>query len=360
MKQTDKVQRRMAPFSLLMICLLSAGLFVFGSGQPEKVNEAEASIQGTAEDTVLLGGMPIGIYMETDGIMVLDTEPVEGIDGQKYDPAAHTVQSGDYILKADHCPIKGKEELIDCIERCGDEDLILTLRRKDEVFDVKLRPVEYKPDQYRLGIWVRDNVQGLGTVTYLTDESRFGALGHGIHDADTSGLLSISDGTVYRTSIRDVVKGSSGSPGSMEGIIVYNQYNILGSIDKNTESGVYGTIQKIDELFDEQIPIQIGKKEEIVTGDATIRCCVDNEIRNYKIRITNIDTSSQEINKGFTIEVTDSELLEKTGGIIQGMSGSPIVQNGKLVGAVTHVFVKNSTMGYGIFIENMLFERNST
>ena len=140
----------------------------------------------------------------------------------------------------------------------------------------------------------------------------------------------------------------------MEGIIVYNGYNKLGSIKKNTDAGIYGTIDKIDDLFTEQIPVQIAAKEEIEIGDATIRCFVDNEVQEYNIKVTDIDYSGHEVNKGLVIQVTDPGLLEKTGGIIQGMSGSPILQNGKLIGAVTHVFVQDSTKGYGIFIENML------
>ena len=135
---------------------------------------------------------------------------------------------------------------------------------------------------------------------------------------------------------------------------MYNNYNILGSIDKNTEAGIYGTVDRIDELFDEQIPIETASTDEIETGSATIRCFVDNELKEYEIQVTDIDRSESEINKGLVIQVTDPELLEKTGGIIQGMSGSPIIQNGKLIGAVTHVFVQDSTKGYGIFIENML------
>ena len=135
---------------------------------------------------------------------------------------------------------------------------------------------------------------------------------------------------------------------------IYNNYNVLGKIDKNTEAGIYGSIDKIDELFEDQIPIETARKEEIVTGPATIRCFIDNELKEYEIQVTDIDVSGAEINKGLVIHVTDPELLEKTGGIIQGMSGSPIIQNGKLIGAVTHVFVQDSTMGYGIFIENML------
>ena len=326
----------------------------WGNAGEIPLKQTEASTCAAGSNTVLLGGMPVGIYMETDGVMVLNTEQIEGVDGKTYEPAGNLVRSGDYITAVDHQEISGKKELLEAVEEISGDRVILTVRRGDETMEVKIDPVEYAPDEYRLGIWVRDNVQGLGTVTFLTEQSRFGALGHGIHDTDTSVLMSIADGTVYRTSIQDIIRGAEGSPGSMEGIIVYNNYNVLGTIDKNTEAGIYGTIDRIDELFEEQIPIETAGKDEIVTGPATVRCFIDNELKEYEIRVTDIDMSGTEINKGLVIQVTDPELLEKTGGIIQGMSGSPIIQNGKLIGAVTHVFVQDSTMGYGIFIENML------
>lgn len=171
---------------------------------------------------------------------------------------------------------------------------------------------------------------------------------------DTNELLEINDGTLYTTSIKDIQKGENGVPGGMEGIIIYNNYNVLGSIEKNTESGIFGRIERIDALFSDQTPIEVGNKEDIEEGDAVIRCSVDGKVKDYDIRITKIDKNAKEVNKGIVIEVTDSELLKLTGGIVQGMSGSPIIQNNKLIGAVTHVFVQDSTKGYGIFIENML------
>lgn len=344
--------------SLLLVSAVIAGAAGWKCAQMQSgkslLQQAEASTETVSGNTVLLGGMPVGIYMETDGVMVLNTEQIQSIDGKEYEPAANLVRSGDYITAVDHQEISGKKDLLEAVEEISDDSVVLTVRRGDEMMDVKISPVEYAPGQYRLGIWVRDNVQGLGTVTFLTDKSRFGALGHGIHDTDTNVLMSISDGTVYRTSIQDIIKGADGSPGSMEGIIVYNNYNVLGTIDKNTEAGIYGSIEQIDELFEEQIPIETAAKEEIMTGSASIRCFIDNELKEYEIQVTDVDMSGSEINKGLVIQVTDPELLEKTGGIIQGMSGSPIIQNGKLIGAVTHVFVQDSTMGYGIFIENML------
>lgn len=320
------------------------------------IPQEEVSTIDIGEDTVLVGGMPVGIYMETDGVLVLDTQAVEGMDGQEYEPAHNLVKSGDYIVGINQENISKKDDLIEVLENLTDTEVVLTLRREDEMLDVRLEAVEDEPNDYKLGIWVRDNVQGLGTITFLNQNSRFGALGHGIHDADTNFLMEIEEGSLYKTSIRSILKGDYGIPGSMEGLIVYNSFNRLGSIDKNTEAGIYGVVDKIDELFEEQIPVQVASRNAVQPGDAVIRCYLEDQIREYNISITGVDPEPKEINKGIVFQVTDQELLDKTGGIIQGMSGSPILQNGKLVGAVTHVFVNDPTKGYGIFAETMLRE----
>ena len=191
-------------------------------------------------------------------------------------------------------------------------------------------------------------------MTYVKPDGAFGALGHGIHDTDTNTLMEIKDGRVYETSIRSIQKGAGGEPGGIEGIIVYNRYNVLGTIDKNTDCGIFGTLERTDNLFRNTEPVGIMATDEIKKGDAVIRCCVEGKVKEYKIRITKTDKHTKEENKGLEIKVTDPELLEITGGIIQGMSGAPILQNGKIAGAVTHVFVNDPARGYGIFIENML------
>lgn len=331
---------------------------ITGLGEKTEVSGQEVN-SFSEEDTVLVGGMPVGIYMETDGVLVLDTEQMTGINGKVCTPAQGVVHAGDYILEVNHQKIEGKKQLINLIEQLDGDQVNLTVRRKTDVLEKKMTPVQIAKGEYRLGIWVRDNVQGLGTITFLTEENGFGALGHGIHDVDTGSLLSISGGRLYRTSIQNIQKGKNGSPGTMEGIIVYNRFHRLGTIEKNTDAGIYGTVSEGSGWMEEAIPVQTAGKEEIMIGDAQIRCCVDGEVKEYQIRVTQIDKDPEEINKGLVIQVTDPELLEKTGGIIQGMSGSPILQNGKLVGAVTHVFVQDSTKGYGIFIENMLKEEES-
>ena len=214
-------------------------------------------------------------------------------------------------------------------------------------------PVLDKEGKYKLGIWVRDDTQGIGTLTYVDEDGRFGALGHGISDVDTGELLSIADGNLYDAQILGIRKGEKGNPGELSGLIRYDADNILGEISENSKNGIFGIMDawRMKNLDLKKIPI--GYKQDLKTGPASILCCTDGEVKEYAAEITRIDMNHEDSNKSFVIRITDKELLEKTGGIVQGMSGSPVLQNGKLFGAVTHVFVQDSTGGYGIFIENM-------
>ncbi len=340
---------------LIMIVIFTTatggGYLVVHTRQEQMRQEVSA---GTEGGMVIPGGMPIGIYLETEGVMVLGTDKIKGIDGNDYEPAVNLVCPGDYIVSLDEQEISDKKQLVQAVEDLDHEEVILGIRRNDQCIDVRMKAVLCEDKEYKLGIWIRDNAQGLGTVTFLNANSQFGALGHGIHDVDTNQLMETSGGRVYETSIKDIQKGEDGVPGGMEGIIVYNSYNVLGSIEKNTECGIYGTIHNINALFSDQTPMETASKEEITEGPASIRCAVEGEVKEYEIRITKVDKNTEEVNKGIVLEVTDKRLLEVAGGIVQGMSGSPIIQNGKLVGAVTHVFVQNAAKGYGIFIENML------
>ena len=338
---------------LLVFAVTVGGSYCFLQIKREELKK-EVSAGTGSENLLMPGGMPIGIYMETDGVMVLGTDEIKSSDGSSTSPAKHLVKDGDYIVGIDEEEVENKQELIEVMQNMSKKTVILHLRRKMEYIDVKIHPAKDEEGKYKLGIWVRDNVQGLGTITFLNANSEFGALGHGIHDVDTSELLEISEGTLYETSIQNIKKGQNGSPGGMEGIIVYNHYNVLGSITSNTETGIYGKIDRVDKVFKKQEAYPAGSKEEIKTGKAYIRCAVSGEVKDYEIQITKIDLHPGEVNKGIEIRVTDEELLRITGGIVQGMSGSPILQDGKIVGAVTHVFVQDSTKGYGIFIENML------
>lgn len=300
-------------------------------------------------------GSPVGIYMKTRGILVVGTGAVNGMDGVDYEPAASVVQSGDYILGVNGNPISDKKELISRINESGGSDITLEVQRKGEITDLKVTPVMTGTSEYKTGIWVRDDTQGIGTLTYVDENSNYGALGHGISDVDTSTLLSLQEGKLYPSDIISVVKGEKGVPGELAGVIRYDENEVMGSITANTEAGIFG---KVTDSFKSQLkgtPIEVGLKQEIETGPATILCTVDGTVKEYDIEIEKVLLNSSDVNKSMVIKVTDEELLQKTGGIVQGMSGSPIIQNGKLIGAVTHVFIQDSTSGFGIFAENMIF-----
>ena len=299
-------------------------------------------------------GAPVGIYVKTDGILVIGVGKFEGRDGLSYEPAKYILKSGDYIQKLNGKTIADKDELIDAIEACGGEEQILTVERDGERFDVKIQPRKDRSGAYKLGVWVRDNAQGVGTMTYIDGEGCFGALGHGINDIDTSTLMDMDDGTLYQTEIVSIRKGTVGKPGEMTGMIAYSDDRILGDITQNSVSGIYGVCnQKAMGLVTAE-PMPIGLKQEIVRGPAQILCTVDGLPKYYDVEITALHLDHDNVNRGIELTVTDSELLAVTGGIVQGMSGSPIIQNGRIVGAVTHVLVNDPTRGYGIFIENML------
>ena len=298
-------------------------------------------------------GTTIGIYLKTDVILVIGTSEIKDAQGKTCNPAEGIVESGDYIVAANGEALNSKEELAAAIQESHGEDMILQVRRNKEVFPVKLRGVCSAAGEYRLGIWVRDDTQGIGTLTYMEKDGSFGALGHGISDSDTGKIVEISDGGLYRTSVKGITKGSSGKAGSLSGMICYGDDFYLGQIEENGSCGIFG---KLEDSYRETIgqkTIPIVYSQEVYTGTAWIRSSVSGKSEDYEIRITKINRFGSE-NKQLVIEVTDERLLELTGGIVQGMSGSPIIQDGKLVGAVTHVLVNDPTRGYGIFIENML------
>lgn len=327
----------------------------FGVQQLEASEEKQiVSSRGSNAQYVIPGGMAIGIYMETDGVLVLSTECMECVDGNEYEPAKNLVKPGDYIVEMNGEDIDSKRELVQAVNKLESSEVILRLRRDEEYIDVKMQSVEVKSKQYKLGIWVKDSIQGLGTLTYLTMNGEFGALGHGIHDSETNELIEIEKGSVYNTNIVGIQKGQKGEPGGLEGVIIYRSSNKLGVIYDNTEDGIHGSIKEPETFCGDVKPVEICKKEEIQLGKASILCSIDGTVKEYEIKIKNIDSYAKDANKGIIIEVTDEKLLELTGGIVQGMSGSPILQNGKIVGAVTHVLVNDPTRGYGIFIEDML------
>ena len=302
---------------------------------------------------VLVSGSPVGIYMETKGVLVIDSGEITDREGIRRTPAEHIIQSGDYICEIDGKVLTGKRQLMQLVRENQGEPMELQVIRHQETIKLEMTPVETEDGSYKLGIWVRDNIQGIGTLTYVEPDGTFGALGHGISDTDTGERLEISDGDLYRADILSIRKGTAGTPGELRGVINYREENRIGTICGNSQYGIRGQLEP-GKYSESMKKIPTGLKQEIQTGKAEIRCDIGDGIREYQCEILEIDSNARDTNKCFVLRITDDDLLTRTGGIVQGMSGSPVLQNGKLIGAITHVFVNDPTKGYGIFIENMM------
>lgn len=302
------------------------------------------------EDTkVYVGGVPFGIKFFTKGISVV------GFEDEPNNPAYKAgLRLYDTIIKINGKEISGIADLSQAVE-CGGT-LELTYLRAGKEYKIKFSP-KYSENEkkYTLGLWLKDSGAGIGTLTYVLADGSFGGLGHGICDGDTGELIPIYNGSVLGVTVNGIVKGQRGNPGELKG---YFNSSKVGALYKNTENGVFGVLTQIPSVISDKT-YSIGLKNELKEGKATIICTLDDNVRReYSIEISNINKNATG-NKCFTIKITDEKLINTTGGIVQGMSGSPIIQNGKLVGAVTHVLINDPTTGYGIFIENMLTQSAS-
>lgn len=322
-------------------------------------NLKEVTVEVIEEESVVPCGTTVGIYVKTDGVLIIGTGNVSGTDGMNYEPAANIVKSGDYIKTINEQVVNSKEDVMGQINGCKGNPVVLGIVREGEYIQLKVEPVKTGEDEYKLGIWVRDDLAGVGTLTYYRNDGTYGALGHPVSDVDTGTQISMEEGTLYEAQIAGITKGEKGKPGEVSGVITYMDQFRIGTVDENTEVGIYGKMQRVPEQIQNSAYYPVGMKQEVKEGPAVIISCLSGERKEYGINITGIDYSSGNINKGILFEVTDPQLLQLTGGIVQGMSGSPIIQNGKLIGAVTHVFVQDAARGYGVFMEKMLLhERN--
>lgn len=315
----------------------------------------EVEVKVIDEENVYPIGVPIGIYVKTDGVLVAGMGNIKTPDGNEVCPCENVLQPGDYILAVNDETVSKKGEIIDKIKASEGEAVIMSIRRNGQISKVKVTPVLNNANEYQIGIWIRDSAQGIGTLTYIDENNGFGALGHGINDIDTGELMEIDYGGLYETQIVSIKKGTSGEPGEISGVIRFVEDAKEGIIQLNTPNGIYGVMNMtLDGGNYEGKLYPVALKQEIKTGEAGILCTINGETDIYAVEIKEVDFSQSEGNRGLVIEITDPRLLAETGGIIQGMSGSPIIQNDKFVGAVTHVFVNDPTKGYGIFAETMM------
>lgn len=311
--------------------------------------------------TVIPVGNIAGIRLYTNGVLVVGMSEIEGEDSKKYKPYENTgIAEGDTIISINNNHIESTEELIETVNKSNGNELEVVYLHDLKTVECNITPVKTTSDEYKIGLWVRDSAAGVGTVSFYEPSTKsFGALGHGITDIDTEQLIDIASGEFVTTKILNVIKGEEGNPGRIQGT-VENQKNI-GTIYKNTRFGIYGQVDNLSTLnIDTSKEMDVALREEIKLGKANIMCTVENgKVEEYEIEIEKIYKDNNYDNKSMLIKVTDERLLEKTGGIIQGMSGSPIIQNGKFVGAITHVLVNKPTEGYAVFGDMMLKQMKS-
>jgi len=298
------------------------------------------------------GGQPIGVKVKTRGTMVVGLSEVIGCDARVYKPARKAgIQPGDMILTLDNVKVNCADDITRILNKAGNKTIPISVKRDGGILKKQIMPIKSKEDsEFRIGLWVKDHTAGIGTLTFTTEDNKmFGALGHAITDTATGKKLSLSDGEIYNTEITSIESGKSNKPGEIRGVFT-NELNPQGSIEENTSFGIFGHMNK--QVQGKLMPI--GLQSEIKTGPAQILIDLDNKgTKSYDVEIIKTSDQSRPSSKSMVIKVTDRRLLKKTGGIIQGMSGSPIIQNGKLIGAVTHVFVNDPTRGYGVYIEWM-------
>ncbi len=317
------------------------------------------SVKMLGDKDIYVGGAAVGLVLKNDGALVVGSSAVDTKNGS-FDICKETsLKVGDIITHINDQKIESTTSISKYLNNNikDDEPVLLKCKRGQKDFNIKVKPAyDINTNTYRLGVWVRDDASGIGTLTYINSNNRFGALGHPICDLDTKTIVNAKDGGLYNCSVLGINKGVSGSPGEIKGLFMQGK-NQQGYIDKNNTFGVFGEVKDDSTLFDMVKPIKIGGRFSVRPGKAQIRCCIDgNNIKMFDVEIIKTNYQNYSDDKSMVIRVVDKELLQKTGGIIQGMSGSPIIQDGKLVGAVTHVFVNDPTKGYGVYLDWMINE----
>jgi len=307
------------------------------------------------------GGNSIGVVLHSRGVIVVGNSPITVANDQQVNPAKDGgIHVGDVILSMNGILVENDSQVAEIIDQSGKENntLDINLKRGDEEINIKVKPVLCSDTKrYRIGLFVRDSAAGVGTLTFYDQSSQaYGALGHIITDSDTNQPIDCEQGKIVSAQVSGIQHGLRGQPGEKIGVFI-DEDELLGDIQKNTKFGIYGklTAKLPNELYSHPIPV--ASMNQVQTGNAEILTVVNGQtIERFTIEIQKINLQDYPEGKGLVIKVTDPALLEKTGGIVQGMSGSPIIQNGKLVGAVTHVFVHDPARGYGCFIDWMLME----
>lgn len=350
MKTVSNIKKAGIVFLCLIVTLILAGWYINGNDE----REAQAGI--VAEKVLIPGGLSIGVKMDVSGVLIVGLEDIKTRGGKFINPGLEAgLQIGDSVLEINDTPVKNAEEVKAFVNKTYG-NVMLKIQRKDKIKKIRITPVRAADDNtYKLGIWVKDRTAGIGTLTYYDpDTGKYGALGHGIVDGETGEILKVENGELLQAEVQSIKEGKVGSPGEIKGIF-YEADHPLGTLDENTNFGISGNLYEPFENLLYSKPLVVGLQDQVEKGKAYILTTIDGKsIDEYEIDIEKINRQNEPDTKSMVIRVTDERLLAKSGGIVQGMSGSPIIQNNRIIGAVTHVFVNNPEKGYGIFIEWML------
>lgn len=330
-----------------IMCLIMCLILIFPMSVTANENEDNKDYE---KIYVNLGGEPFGIKMYTDGVYILKTESFINKDGIECCPAEEAqLKSNDVIKKANNVDITTNDELKEIIENSKGEEINLVVDRNREIIDLSIKPQKSDDGSYKTGMWIKDSAAGLGTISFYSEKlGGFCGLGHGMCDAETNKLIPVTSGEADYARVTTVTKSTNGNVGSLNGYFTNEK---IGEFTGNNDTGIYG---KLTTNINNNL-IEIAKKNDISRGNAKLYTTIEGEHpRYYDINIVMIKKGDKKIN--LVIKITDEELLNSTGGVVQGMSGSPIIQNGKLVGVLTHVVVNNVDYGYGIFAQTMYEE----
>ena len=365
MKEEERGQHGRAALRVLAACLAAAGLLSLapapaGAAGPEGTALEAWSLGGGAQpaaetgQTVIPLGRAVGIKLFSDGVLVVGLSEISTRQGSQTPARDCGLQEGDIITHINSEEVDTIEEVREILQEVGDRQMSIRCLRGEQQLQMTVQAAQCSADgTYKLGAWIRDSMAGIGTMTFYDPESGvFGALGHGISDIDTALLMPLSSGSIMYAQVTDVKKGESGKPGELHGAFQVSQD--MGDLYANTQSGIFGRLT--DKSLAEGLePVEVAARDQVQVGEATILSNIAGDaVEEYTVEITRIYPQNDDDPRNMRIKVTDPRLLEATGGIVQGMSGSPILQNGRLVGAVTHVLVNDPTQGYGILAENML------
>lgn len=358
-----KEEQKVRPWAAVLARTLAAAVLLLGAvgllGVPARAEGPAAAAWGAAAVAepvreVVPMGRAVGIKLFSDGVMVVGFSEVATESGRSIPARECGLKEGDIITHINREEVDTIEEVQTILQDLEGEEMSIRALRDGEQVQMTARAVQCSADgSYKLGAWIRDSMAGIGTMTFYDPESgTFGALGHGINDVDTAQLMPLESGTIMYAEVTDVEKGVSGTPGELHGAFEVNRD--MGDLYANTGSGVFGTLTD-ESLAGGMERMPVARREEVRVGPAVIRSNIaGEEVREYTVEITHVYPVDENDTRNLMVKVTDPALLEATGGIVQGMSGSPIIQDGKLVGAVTHVLVNDPTSGYGILAENML------